>query len=486
MLGILLALPYFFDAVVNWDEATFVIAGRSLLDGHLPYTALWDCKPPLVFFVTSALLALWNSVMSVRLGVLILTICSSLVSFAIAKHLQLKRYQCVVAASLVTFFSIAYPGQASLTSEHVALLPLSCALWCLLARGWDKAFQVGLFLSLAATARSNLAYLAVGVGVFLLVTAAKARFARPWLTRCVSFAAGGLLPIIFFVVLYAVTGHLSELYRGVVGAALAHVGDQALWAPNMLRVARSFIDICFYLDSAFLPVTFLLGAGYCVWQARVGKHILPQRVHTILTVFFVAIFYSVIKTREVREHHILQFLPVIVIYIVIAIEWLRASRPGLALLACVCLGGLLIPLRLPGTQYLKVISRFKATGSLIDDESRLVCEALKEAGARGKPVYFVNQHICQFMVETVPVTPVIHPSNMVRVGILEEVYDRPMSSFDELDRIFANDPAFVVRPKYIPWLRQHADVLGYLEQKIATRYAITAEIGDTYLYKKRL
>jgi hypothetical protein len=49
LTSILVRFPYYFIDVINWDESTFILMGQSILDGHLPYTELWDIKPPLAF-----------------------------------------------------------------------------------------------------------------------------------------------------------------------------------------------------------------------------------------------------------------------------------------------------------------------------------------------------------------------------------------------------------------------------------------------------
>ena len=37
VITILVRLPFFFPAVIDWDESTFVLIGQSVVDGHLPY-----------------------------------------------------------------------------------------------------------------------------------------------------------------------------------------------------------------------------------------------------------------------------------------------------------------------------------------------------------------------------------------------------------------------------------------------------------------
>ncbi|MEC8738384.1 MAG: glycosyltransferase, partial [Bacteroidota bacterium] len=43
--------PFFFRDIHDWDESTFLLVGQSLLDGHLPFTKLWDLKPALLGYV---------------------------------------------------------------------------------------------------------------------------------------------------------------------------------------------------------------------------------------------------------------------------------------------------------------------------------------------------------------------------------------------------------------------------------------------------
>ena len=51
LLAIIVRLPFFFKDVIDWDESTYILMGQSVLDGHLPYTELWDLKPPGAFLI---------------------------------------------------------------------------------------------------------------------------------------------------------------------------------------------------------------------------------------------------------------------------------------------------------------------------------------------------------------------------------------------------------------------------------------------------
>src|SRR5262249_52048132 len=47
--ALLIRLPFFFPAVIDWDESTYIIMGQSILDGNLPYIEQWEDKPPLAY-----------------------------------------------------------------------------------------------------------------------------------------------------------------------------------------------------------------------------------------------------------------------------------------------------------------------------------------------------------------------------------------------------------------------------------------------------
>lgn len=71
-----LRLPLFFSLVLDWDESTFILIGQSILDGHLPYVALWELKPPLLFGAFAAAIAVFgDSIVGIRLfGTLCVTL----------------------------------------------------------------------------------------------------------------------------------------------------------------------------------------------------------------------------------------------------------------------------------------------------------------------------------------------------------------------------------------------------------------------------
>src|SRR5215813_7624215 len=59
-VGLAIRLPFFFPAVIDWDESTFIIIGQSAVDGFLPYQIAWDVKPAFVFWWFGAAIELFG------------------------------------------------------------------------------------------------------------------------------------------------------------------------------------------------------------------------------------------------------------------------------------------------------------------------------------------------------------------------------------------------------------------------------------------
>lgn len=69
LFAVVIRLPWFYIYSINWDESVYILVGQSVADGHLPYTAIWENKPPLAFaFYAVAELIAPNSLAFIRLA----------------------------------------------------------------------------------------------------------------------------------------------------------------------------------------------------------------------------------------------------------------------------------------------------------------------------------------------------------------------------------------------------------------------------------
>ncbi len=227
LLSTIVRLPFFFPAVIGWDESTFILMGQSVLDGHLPYTNLWDIKPPLAFVFYAFFIALLGkSIISVRIAG---TLCVASVSFCtylVGKTLWNSLVGVISATLFVVLASLLPAGQATMT-EHVALVPLVGALSLLVTRKTTLStlFFSGILMAIASLIRLNLAYVTVIIGLFAL-------FIKPpqsnnsILQRRLAYAAGSCLVILLTYVPYAVTGYQQVWFSSFILAPLNYANSQ--------------------------------------------------------------------------------------------------------------------------------------------------------------------------------------------------------------------------------------------------------------------
>jgi 4-amino-4-deoxy-L-arabinose transferase-like glycosyltransferase len=80
-------IPFWFIDVIDWDESTFILLGKSILERNVPYIEYWDLKPPVAFLSVSAIMALLGeSILSMRvLGAFSVFLSSILVYFIVRK-----------------------------------------------------------------------------------------------------------------------------------------------------------------------------------------------------------------------------------------------------------------------------------------------------------------------------------------------------------------------------------------------------------------
>ncbi len=59
LVSFFIRFPFFFRDYIDRDESTFILMGQSWVNGHLPYTELWDLKPPVAFLFFVGIKVFW-------------------------------------------------------------------------------------------------------------------------------------------------------------------------------------------------------------------------------------------------------------------------------------------------------------------------------------------------------------------------------------------------------------------------------------------
>src|SRR5262249_20655869 len=134
VFALLLRLPFFFPAVVDWDESTYVLMGQSILDGHLPYLQQWENQPLLGFlFYGAAIMLFGRDLIAIRLMATLCVATTGVLVYLIGRRLWNRRLGLFAAAVTVAAISLVRSGQAMMM-EHAALPLLLGGLYLLIGR----------------------------------------------------------------------------------------------------------------------------------------------------------------------------------------------------------------------------------------------------------------------------------------------------------------------------------------------------------------
>ena len=226
-LTIFVRFAFWFRAVIDWDESTFILMGQSLLDGELLYRDLWDLKPPLIFVSFALFIKLFGkSVIAVRVGGAVCVLLSAVLTYYIGRKAFGRISAALAGATFILVASLLHGGQATLT-EHIALVPLLGGVLILLSRSFSLRLMLalGALISAAALVRLNLAYVAVLVGG-IVVFHPSHEYIPARIMAGAAYAAGGLGVVALTALPYVISGEGDLWWMSLVVAPLAYAGAQ--------------------------------------------------------------------------------------------------------------------------------------------------------------------------------------------------------------------------------------------------------------------
>jgi 4-amino-4-deoxy-L-arabinose transferase-like glycosyltransferase len=495
MVSLLMRLPFFFPAVIDWDESTLILLGQSILDGHLPYLKLWDNKPPLAFFSFALFIKmLGESIFAMRLAG---TVCVVLVAYIccwVGETIWPRRQAGLVAGLLsISVISVAPSGQATMT-ETVALVPLMGALWILATRRlnlWELA-GAGALLAVTALIRMNLLYVSLAVGIVILaVDFYKKRSWSQKANRQLAFVLGHCAVGLPVLLPYLYVGQLAQLWRGAVLAPLAYANSRSSLAQafaqhgeNMLELMEGSYGLLWSLSwgAALLGVI-----GVTVYWRQWSR---SQRQAAGMTVVFSgAIALSILKSGATHGHYLIQLVPCVGLLAAVFFgAFMRSRKWQLAMIGLVILAIAAAAYPLTNVGYRTLIARIKAdqavlaTGDVYD-----IADYLNRNRMADQPVYLMSDHIIYWFIDSEPMTKCTsHPSAIGKPYILPYCAEQPGGNMNsEMVRLLAQKPEFIVKYEGKPWYLHNKDEAWHLLRRtLEKNYRLIQVIHGREIYKR--
>lgn len=471
---------------VNWDESTFVLIAADVLDGRLPYVALFDIKPPMIFFMLAgAMAAFGESMPVVRLFGAACILASSVAAFAIA-----RRWVDPVSAGLAALMLVAVTAafnRGAVFTELPATAFLMAAAWLLVARGdrsWAAA-AAGVLLSLAVLTRTNLAVVAAAGGLWLVCgrmpSGARVRAGA-------AFALAGALPVAALVSLYWGAGALAELRVALIDVHMAF-WDRAV---DPARKLSTFADPWLRRlgsEQALKALTFgLFTLGIAAGLAAAARTLLhgecgERREAALLLLLCASVFASILASDgRSHAHYLLQLFPICAVFCALGLAWARRAARGFGT------GAAAAVLLCCGWAFWKAApSAVRAAadpGGVVDAYPvRRAARAIAKVRAPDELVWALDSHLVYWYLDARPPWPLAHPSDAVKPWIVEPLAAAgfvPQGSL--LQAAMTARPAWLVL-RWMPWYVPRRD-RARLRRMIADEYAVFHVEGRTRVYRR--
>ena len=470
LLSVFIRLPFYFVGTINWDESTVILVAQSLLDGHLPYTELWDIKPPLIFVAYALfILVFGKGIIPIRFAGSVCVFLSSWFVYKIGDRIA-SRGAGILAAILTIIATATFTADAQTTlSEHVALGPLFAGLALIITQGKATKYLGwgGALFTVATMIRLNLAYTVVAIGFWLLYECLQTK--KVSLQGIFAYCLGSLGVILCTYLPYLITGNGSIWWNSVILAPLSYSSSE-VQLDRLWQVCLAF---------AVLVGLWRLFKFECRWQ------------FILLQVACLGTIISIIQGGEFHYHYFIQIFPFLALSF--ALFWAKLPKRILRLIAIAWLvfklWGYVVPV---SQRYAKLGERLLSGTELRSGDTYRVAKYLRLHNPENKPVYLMKHHIVYWLNDLQPLSKsATHPSNLAKDYLFPYIEGSSSSSVAELTRILAQQPEFIVKRDPLSFVDENPEIESLLAQTLAAKYQLVEEIRHkgikqiTQIYKMR-
>lgn len=404
---VFMRLPYFFMAsdirlwryeMLYHDEALFLMQGRDVLNGRLPYIGHWDNRPPLgwALFAVFNLLSGENLVAFRALGALYMGITAFVLYRTLAGR-QKAPAGLVAAFCYIVFGSVAQVSQ-SVTYELVAALPFSLMMYLLLNPRDSRHHRLQIALLFAVCVMTLTNFIFLGPALALLMPprpgtqdravppafAASGAWRRDLLRWGAFVLRNGLMLLVTVILCYAVIyivywiqDQHDFLLRSLIDGAFVvsrQPMDERLvtqflsrWKGFSLRFLNSYVYSNEWLIP-FMLLVFLCGTAATLFARRGQRDTVLIQITMLMLCGALALFLRGGNFWNF-PYYLLQMMPLVALGMGCAIA-LRMGDARLVMLL-VIFTGLHDATRLVLSQYRPLIAHARGTRAATDTQAFL-------------------------------------------------------------------------------------------------------------------
>lgn len=467
VLSFALRFPFFFRDYIDRDESTFILMGQSWVDGHLPYTQLWDLKPPVTFlFFAGIIYVFGKSFLAIRLAGSLIVGVTGYFTYKIGEELQSKKVG-LLSGVLCVLLLTMFGSLQGVMSEHICMIFFVPGLFFVLTR--KKPFWLlisGLLMGLALMTKMNIAYAVLFCGLYIIYRSIKTKEGISGVFKTILFGTG-IISVVSLAILPYYLHDLTNLWwKSVILAPLEYIGARRY---SLLKLAPIFVAL----------LIFFIGAYKKKWLDYKDMQI------QLILAAILGVLFAFYKGGRINGHYLIQLHPMLIILVVIVISKIESIqkikwRPIYFMFV----------LLLPMETYLElgnVVKNKIERGTFYNGEGFSVPKHIVENNLNTKNILFFGYHIGYWNLDTNPPTKsATHPSNISRAELFP-FYDNPRkTSIDELQFIMDS-----IRPKTIVtrknrrvFDKEETELNEYIDSYLETHYKVQATVEKAEILQR--
>ena len=294
--------PFFFRDYIDRDESTFILMGQSWVDGHLPFTELWDLKPPITYFFFASIIYIFGkSMLIIRLFGTLLVVITAFFTYKITEEISSKKIAFWAAISCVFLQSI-FGSLQGVMSEHICMAFFMPALYLLIKHQKNYWYVIsGILMGLAVMTKLNLAYAILILGLYQIYLSYPKKEFLSSLGNSIAFGMGIILVIVLTILPYFLEGITETWWKSVILAPLEYSNSRRY---PLIKLAPTFI--------------LLTGFFIFLWKKRLVDFKNPKI--QILFITILGVLFSFIKGGRINGHYLIQLHPILIVLVAIAVS----------------------------------------------------------------------------------------------------------------------------------------------------------------------
>jgi len=447
--------------VIDWDESTFIIMGKSYYNGNLPYIELWDGKPPVHHILLGISFKLFGpTLLTARLLGDLLIFLTSFFLFLISKKILNKFESLLCSLLYITLVSFEF-SQPTMT-EYTSTLFILISLYIFDENLNNRVLITGVLISLAVLTRTNTAFVAL---VFIIYLIKKQK-------NIITLAIGGAIPVLFFSILYFINGEFQRFIYAIILTPL----DNSRYRQNAFVIIKDAYKSIFF-ENSFIPLFFILFLVCSIVFYRKNK-IFRVKINqnfksiSLFSFVFLSLVISILIGGRFYYHYVIQLFPFLALFTVLIISNISFDFKTKYLVFLAILLMNFIPLSIHSINNVKnydIIKRnypIKNLSTLVDEKSTILA---------------LDNHIIYLYLENKLLTPIVHPNvitkPIVYATLLNSLVKLKYIEVNQYEKILLNKPDYILCEKLCK---------EYLNQDyLDTNYQLIKKQSDIKLYKKK-